>query len=608
MLCFSLGCGFQTPFFLFKGGKMTKIIATKAILLARVSTSEQAGEQHHSIPSQIDKGRKYCEKADLEIVKEFQIDESSSRGKKLKFFETVIRTIKEAEEPLALVARAVDRASREFSGSVVLELEELRKNGKAELHFLRENLVVHRNSNSYEIWRWHLEVLLAERDILVLKENIKEAIKRKLPKGQRPGYTPTGYLNVKKEIEPEIWTKEIKIDEKRAPLVKECFERYSKGDVSLDELTLIMRNKDFTIKPKRRRVNGKLMKKSASLITRSGLNSILHNSSYCGFFPWKDPDDGNPKNWPAEDYKPIISKQLFDKVQRQLKNKSLTYRTNKFYKFRKLIKCGFCDCYLTADNQEMNYKNRKPEDIPVYYKCTSGKKNADPDFYKNKFGEAALSYKYKKVNGKTQKIAIYRCPQEWWKEDEIEELIKKEFEVMEMTKEKQKEMKIEVNQRYQDRFKSSGVMKGKLKADNQKDEKLIGQLVRDMGSNELVKIKLQIADEIENLSKKVEERKKGIEKVDKLEKSDVDQYVEFMILSSNLRKQYEGLNPEHKRQLLLTAFREIRARKGKAKVGAKVVGSNALHFVWTDSYQELWSEGVDKLISKQKENNALPNY
>lgn len=57
--------------------------------------------------------------------------------------------IRKSKETIALVADTIDRVQRSFKESVVLE--ELRKEGKVEIHFMREGLVLNVKSNSSQI-------------------------------------------------------------------------------------------------------------------------------------------------------------------------------------------------------------------------------------------------------------------------------------------------------------------------------------------------------------------------------------------------------------------------------------------------------------------------
>jgi len=108
----------------------------KAIILARVSTKEQA-EENQSIPAQTGRLTEYVHRKGLELLQVFEIAESSTKDSRKKF-EKILEVIKNSKEPLALVVETVDRLQRSFKESVVLD--DLRKQGKLEIHFVRELL------------------------------------------------------------------------------------------------------------------------------------------------------------------------------------------------------------------------------------------------------------------------------------------------------------------------------------------------------------------------------------------------------------------------------------------------------------------------------------
>ena len=60
----------------------------KAVVLARVSTKEQE-ETGHSLPAQIESLRKYADKKNFEIVKEFCFSESAGPKIRRKFEEVL---------------------------------------------------------------------------------------------------------------------------------------------------------------------------------------------------------------------------------------------------------------------------------------------------------------------------------------------------------------------------------------------------------------------------------------------------------------------------------------------------------------------------------------
>ena len=67
----------------------------------------------------------------------YKITESSTKDTR-KEFEKILEQIRKSRETIALVADTIDRVQRSFKESVVLE--DLRREGKVEIHFMREGL------------------------------------------------------------------------------------------------------------------------------------------------------------------------------------------------------------------------------------------------------------------------------------------------------------------------------------------------------------------------------------------------------------------------------------------------------------------------------------
>ena len=103
----------------------------KALLLARVSSKEQ--EEGQSIPAQIRRFTEYAKRKALMVEEVFQITESSTKNTR-KEFEKILHIIRKSRTPLLLVADTIDRVQRSFKESVTLN--ELRKEGKVEIHFI----------------------------------------------------------------------------------------------------------------------------------------------------------------------------------------------------------------------------------------------------------------------------------------------------------------------------------------------------------------------------------------------------------------------------------------------------------------------------------------
>lgn len=158
----------------------------KAVILARVSTEEQLKEGQ-SIPAQLSRAREYCERKDLQVKSEYQFDESSTKDQREKF-EKVLEEIRGSNEKVALIVETIDRLQRSFKESVILD--ELRKQDKVEIHFLRENLVISKNSNSADLLRWDMGVMFARSYVLQLSDNVKRTIEQKISSGIWYGKAP----------------------------------------------------------------------------------------------------------------------------------------------------------------------------------------------------------------------------------------------------------------------------------------------------------------------------------------------------------------------------------------------------------------------------------
>src|SRR3989338_4636169 len=200
----------------------------KAIILARVSTDDQMAEGQ-SIPAQIEKARNYAQRKNLEVKSEHQFDESSLKDHRVKF-EQIIEEIKTSKEPLALIVETIDRLQRSFKESVLLD--EFRKQGRLEIHFIRENLIIQKDSNSSELQRWDLGVFMARSFVLQISDNVKRTIDHKLRNGEWPGRALFGYDNIKNE-DGKTWIAPNPIKSK---IVIKLYEWYSTGAFSMGQL------------------------------------------------------------------------------------------------------------------------------------------------------------------------------------------------------------------------------------------------------------------------------------------------------------------------------------------------------------------------------------
>jgi len=317
----------------------------KAVIFARVSSKEQ--ELGDSINAQIAATKAYCNKHDLSVIKTFSITESSTKGGRKQFYE-MIDFVKKQQSKIAIVVNCVDRLQRSSNESPILD--ELRKEGRIEIHFLRENLLIHKDSKSSEIMIWDIFVMLAKAYVANLTDNVKRSMDFNWKNGKWQGYAAIGYLNSKDELGKAC----IVIDPERAPLVKRLFEEYATGKHSLQTIEDFANEINLRVKPRPKFPNPHPVRKNE-------IYKILTNPFYMGVMKIND------KLIPHI-YEKLIDKTLFDSVQDILEGKSRPPFKSGYgelpYAFRGLVRCSTCGCVMSPETKTK--KNGKQYN---YLKC-----------------------------------------------------------------------------------------------------------------------------------------------------------------------------------------------------------------------------------------------
>jgi site-specific DNA recombinase len=206
----------------------------KAIILARVSSKEQ--QEGYSIQTQTEQLTQYCYKKNYQILRTFQIVESSTRGDR-KEFNAMLEYARKQEKMVALITSNIDRLQRSFREYSVLD--GLIQEEKIEIHFVNENKIINKDSSSSDKLMWNIGIAVAQNYTDVLSEKVKGALQTKRDNGEWTTRSPLGYKNLKDELTGK---KTIILDKERAFLVKKIFIEYATGIYSLNELTKIVKN------------------------------------------------------------------------------------------------------------------------------------------------------------------------------------------------------------------------------------------------------------------------------------------------------------------------------------------------------------------------------
>ena len=194
-----------------------------------------------------------------------------------------------------------------------------------------------------------VEFGMANQFILDLKTNTKRGLHAKAKRGDYPGLAPIGYIN-------DSRIKLVAVDKKKSKIVRRAFELYAEGNWRLEDATNFLAE------------NG-IKTKGGIPIKRDQVSYMLSNPFYIGLFRYAgELHEGN--------HEPIITKQLFDKVQEALKARSKPprYAKNNPQALCGALRCGSCGMMITAEHKFKHQKNGNVHEY-TYYRCTRKNKS-----------------------------------------------------------------------------------------------------------------------------------------------------------------------------------------------------------------------------------------
>lgn len=297
----------------------------KSIIYARVSSKEQE-ETGYSLPSQEKLLSDYSDRKGFETKKVFSVAESASGSKRRKVFaEMMLYMTKYSISHL--VVEKVDRLTRNFREAIVIN-DWIEENPERCVHFVKQNLILHKNSKSDEKFRWDIEIVLAKKYIANLSEEVIKGQKEKLAQGWLPTKPPLGYKTI-----GDKGHKIHVIDHDKAPLIRRMFELYLTGNYSTKFLVNVMYKEGL-----RNRNGGK--------VGKSRLYDLLTDPFVYGKMRWK----GEIYNGKHE---AIVSEELYDAVQLKI-NRKLKHPMHRKHLsvFKAKMVCSECNSMITWETQK----------------------------------------------------------------------------------------------------------------------------------------------------------------------------------------------------------------------------------------------------------------
>ena len=318
----------------------------KYCLYARKST-ESDERQVQSIDSQVKEMLQIAERENLEIVDIRRESKSAKDSGNRPIFKELLKDIAE-EKFNAILTWAPDRLSRNAGdlGSLVDLMDEKK------LMSIRTFGQTFSNSPNE---KFLLMILCSQAKLENDNRgiNVKRGLRARCEKGLWPTCPPTGYFK-EKQVDHKG---QCLIDPDRGHVIRQMFEKVAYEKWSGRKLYNWLRF-DLNFRTA-------LGKKHLSL---GNIYRLLENTFYYG--PFEYPRGSG--NWYQGKHEPLITKELFDLVQDQLKNSQLVRRENIEFAFTKIMTCGLCGSGISATEKFKKLKNGG-YNRHIYYGCTKAK-------------------------------------------------------------------------------------------------------------------------------------------------------------------------------------------------------------------------------------------
>ncbi len=340
---------------------------SKCLIYARVSSREQE-ETGYSLDAQEKLLKDYAVKCNLEVKKTFKVSESAS-GKQIRKTFNELLSYANKNKISIILCEKIDRLTRNLKDAASIS-DWINEDSKREVHFVKESFIVNKNTRAHENLVWDMKVAIARFYTNNLSEEVKKGQKEKIAQGWLPTKPLLGYKTI-----GDKGHKIHIIDEEKAPLVRKMFELYATGNYSLNALVDTLHKEG-------------LRNRDGNRVVKSRMHKYLSDPFYIGKIKW------NGEIYNGE-HKPLISKELFEAVQRKLVRKT----ENPQYKvhlpvFKAKIKCEECGGTITWETQKGHW----------YGHCNHYKKCSQKTYIRQEQVENQLFPFFDKIAPKNERV------------------------------------------------------------------------------------------------------------------------------------------------------------------------------------------------------------
>ncbi len=329
----------------------------KYFLYCRKS-SDREDKQELSIESQRRVMTEYAKQRGLKIINTY-IEQKSAYKIGRPYFNEMLDRIRNGDADSILTYHLTRLSRNSLDGGAITYL--LDENLLKEIRTI-DGVYTDTSDSKFAIG---ISFLMAKKSSDDTSQFVKRDIDSKILKGESPGAAPLGYLNMDKKgtiagshYSPEKQKmlmeigrplKREEIDPINGPLIRKIFEEASKGTHTLKTLCALSYQLG-------------LRSKHGKKLPLATIWNILLNPYYYGAIRLK----GKVYTENIQ-HDPLISKQLFDRVQQLMKKRVGAGMKRHFFPYTKLFQCGGCGCAITAEIQKGH----------IYYHCTGRKGDCD---------------------------------------------------------------------------------------------------------------------------------------------------------------------------------------------------------------------------------------
>lgn len=318
-------------------------IKVRYVLYARKST-ESDEKQALSIESQVKEMLSIAERDGLEIVDIRRESHSAKESGGRPVFRELLEDIRR-DRYNGILTWAPDRLSRNAGdlGSVVDLMDE-----KKLIQIKTYGQSFQNSPNEKFLLMILCSQAKLENDNKSI--NVKRGLRTRCEMGLRPGPALVGYLN-EKRMDRKC---EVILDPERAHIVKQMFEKVAYEKWSGRKIYHWLK---FDL-------NFKTAKGNKGLAL-GNIYLLLQNPFYYGVFEYPKKSG----NFYKGKHEPLITQELFNQVQEQIKSHSIRTQESKEFAFTKMMTCGLCGSGISADEKFKKLANGSVNKH-IYYGCS----------------------------------------------------------------------------------------------------------------------------------------------------------------------------------------------------------------------------------------------